>query len=128
MTKKYSALVIDDEIDLAEIISFLIQKRFDCTITGSVKDISDFSKESFDVVLCDLFQPSIPPKEIVPFIKKNIPGAVIFLMSGSDHGDPLVQTALSQGAEMLITKPISDPDGLIRTLENFLKKKKHIRQ
>ena len=108
---KHSALVIDDEPDIRELLSITLGRMdIDCTAAATVtQGKSLLSEKTFDLCLTDMRLPDGDGLEVVAFIQKehsDVPVAVI-----TAHGNmELAIQALKAGAFDFVNKPLDIND------------------
>ena len=108
---KHSALVIDDEPDIRELLSITLGRMdIDCTAAATVTQGKSFlAEQAFDLCLTDMRLPDGDGLEIVTHIQKehnNLPVAVI-----TAHGNmELAIQALKAGAFDFVNKPLDIND------------------
>ncbi|MGR8946902.1 MAG: sigma-54-dependent transcriptional regulator [Gammaproteobacteria bacterium] len=108
---KHSALVIDDEPDIRELLSITLGRMdIDCTAAATVtQGKSILAEQSFDLCLTDMRLPDGDGLEIVAHIQKehsDLPVAVI-----TAHGNmELAIQALKAGAFDFVNKPLDIND------------------
>jgi DNA-binding NtrC family response regulator len=104
---KKSVLVLDDEPDLAELISELLSDDFDCEIVCSFSEAEKrLSETSFDAIITDLVMPSVSTEKIVTKLLEKAPNAKIIALSGHSEDSPVVELARKSGAHHFISKPL----------------------
>lgn len=115
-------LVVDDDPDLREFISFILSSNgYDVTSTGDGIDaIVTLSKQSFDLILSDVDMPNLNGfKLLETIINKGIETPVVFL-TGRDNTQDEVK-GYELGAEDYIRKPIHKNTLLLR-IKKILKR------
>ncbi len=112
-------LIIDDDIVLAqEMGTFLSANGYQVesvdTLSRAREKLTQFTPE---FVLLDLKLPDGTGLEILPEIREKFPESTVILLSG--YGSiPEVVTAIKQGAEDFLTKPV-EPDHLLLKLQKL---------
>lgn len=120
---KARILVVDDDPDLREFISFILSANgYDVTSTGDGIDaIVTLSKQSFDLILSDVDMPNLDGfKLLETVINKGIETPVVFITARDNAKDEIKGYEL--GAEDYIRKPIHKNTLLLR-ISNILKRK-----
>ena len=108
---KHSALVIDDEPDIRELLSITLGRMdIECTAAATVtQGKSLLAERAFDLCLTDMRLPDGDGLEVVAYIQKehaNVPVAVI-----TAHGNmELAIQALKAGAFDFVNKPVDIND------------------
>jgi two-component system alkaline phosphatase synthesis response regulator PhoP len=106
---KEKILIVDDEKDINELISFNLEKEGyrTSTATSGEEALSILKKESFDLMLLDLMLPGIDGFDLCRIIKSDtkfdLP--IIMLTARSTEIDKVA--GLEIGADYYITKPFS---------------------
>jgi phosphate regulon transcriptional regulator PhoB len=110
-------LVVDDEPDIVELVSYNLRKEG--FIVSSASDgeeaLAKIGKESFDFVILDLMLPRMPGMEICRVLRndpktKNLP--IIMLTAKGEEVDRVL--GLEIGADDYLTKPFSPRELLAR--------------
>jgi phosphate regulon transcriptional regulator PhoB len=121
---KAHILVIDDEQDLRELVSYNVKKEgFRVTAAADGEEgLEKLRKGSFDLVILDLMLPGLQGVEVCRMIRGNpktedIP--VIMLTARADLGDKV--RGLDTGADDYLTKPFS-PRELIARVRALLRR------
>ena len=120
MAEEFSALVVDDEKNVADLLKLqLVESGFyvDVANDGAV-GINKIQSRRFDVILLDLKMPRINGLEVLKFAKENQPDAQVLILTG--YGD--IKTAvdsIKMGAFDFITKPYNF-DELLVSVNNAL--------
>ena len=97
-------LIVDDEIDIAELISdSLKDENFDTVIASSAKEALSVINESIDLILLDVMMPEMSGIELCSKIRENYKCPIIFVTAKSSTVDKLVGFEI--GADDYITKP-----------------------
>jgi two-component system, OmpR family, alkaline phosphatase synthesis response regulator PhoP len=106
--KKARILVVDDEEDIAEVISYNLAKEgyeVECAHTGE-SALERLTKEKPDILLLDLMLPGIDGLDVCKSVKAHHPFLPVIMISAKgDESD--VVTGLELGADDYITKPFS---------------------
>ena len=110
-------LIIEDEKDLAELVSFNLEKEGYRTITApdGTSGLEDAQREAPDLILLDLMLPGMMGTEVCKILKKsektaNIP--VIMLTARGEEIDRVV--GFEVGADDYVVKPFSTRELLLR--------------
>lgn len=108
-------LIVDDEKDIVETLSFMLKaKGFDCiTATDGEEGLYKAKNESPDLIILDVMMPKINGYKICRLLKfdnkfKNIP--IIMVTARSQDEDKLIGE--ETGADEYITKPFEFSDVL----------------
>ncbi|WP_142786341.1 response regulator transcription factor [Changchengzhania lutea] len=120
---KKRILIIEDNPMVVKSLEFkLIKDGYTVIISEDGRDAMEKLKtEDFDLILTDLMLPFISGSEIIEYIKQNIPGLPIIVLSTSTQED-IITEAFTMGVEDFITKPFSPNELSLRvrrTLANI---------
>lgn len=104
--KKYKTLIVEDDIELAELVAeFLNRYEFVCTMVSTGAEAIDIiNKQPPELILLDIMLPDTDGNTIFRKIQKNYFGKVIMLSALTDTIDQVL--GLELGADDYITKPI----------------------
>ena len=114
MDKKQKILIVDDDENIAELISLYLTKE--CFETKIVNDgeqaLKEFHLFQPDLLLLDLMLPGIPGEAVLEEIRKkgNLP---VIVLTAKDSLDEKVEV-LTSGADDYITKPFEIREVLAR--------------
>jgi phosphate regulon transcriptional regulator PhoB len=117
-------LVVDDEADLVELVSYNLKKegfRVDAALNGETA-LSKIKKERYDLVILDLMLPRIQGVELCRILRNNprteaLP--IIMLTAKGEEVDKIL--GLEMGADDYITKPFS-PRELVARVKAVLRR------
>ncbi|MET0896537.1 MAG: response regulator transcription factor [Mycobacterium sp.] len=117
----YRALVVDDELALAEIVaSYLEREQFDATVTGDGAEAILIARElDPDVVILDLGLPGIDGLEVCRQLRTFSDAYVVMLTARDGEIDTVV--GLTVGADDYVTKPFS-PRELVARIRAMLRR------
>lgn len=122
---KQKVLVVDDEKDILELISYNLEKNgYIVTTAKSGEEAYDLIKEKhFDLVILDLMLPGIDGLDLCKIIKsekasQNIP--IVMVTAKSEEADKVA--GLEIGADHYVTKPFS-PRELLAIVKATLRRK-----
>lgn len=104
---KKTALIVDDEPDLTEVISFQLNQMGIQTLEAhSGSEALSILQEnpSIDLVISDVRMPSGGGIDLMKKVKKNWPSIPVVLMSG--FADVMEEEAKAMGAAVLLQKPM----------------------
>jgi len=109
-TRKYSALVVDDEAEVAEMIADILEKEgFDITVAHSGADaITCLHQARYDLVLSDLNMPDVDGRKLYETVRRDFPDllkATAFI-SGDTVG-AASQKFRHESRRPLLEKPVS---------------------
>ena len=78
-----SILIVDDEREIAEILSDLLSGDYECETAGSAEEaIERFTEGAFRLVISDITMPGMSGLEMLPHIKGISPDTVVVMISG----------------------------------------------
>lgn len=106
----YNALVVEDDIEIAHILSLTLAKikvRADIVYSGNEAQ-QQLDKKSYDIVLLDLMLPGISGETLLPLIKKEHNSKIIVISAKTDIDEKV--NLLSMGADDYITKPFDSKE------------------
>ncbi|CAN5743531.1 response regulator transcription factor [soil metagenome] len=117
----YRALVVDDEVPLAEIVaSYLQREMFEVNIAHSGADALEIARElDPDVVVLDLALPGIDGLEVCRQLRTFSDAYVVMLTARDSEVDTVI--GLSVGADDYVTKPFS-PRELVARIRAMLRR------
>ena len=112
---KKHILIVDDEPDILELLSFHLSKKYNVSMAKDGTDALLAVNNTIDLIVLDVMMPGLSGFEVCRAIKKNpvnseIP--IIFLTAKNTSDDEL--EALQIGAADFISKPISIKTLLLR--------------
>jgi phosphate regulon transcriptional regulator PhoB len=117
-------LVVDDEPDIVELVSYNLKKEgFDVSTSPDGKDALERIRQGgYDFIILDLMLPGIQGMEICRILRndpktKNIP--IIMLTAKGEEVDKII--GLEMGADDYITKPFS-PRELIARIRTVMRR------
>jgi putative nucleotidyltransferase with HDIG domain len=100
-----SILIVDDEREIAEILSDLLSAEHDCETAGSAEEaLQRLREREFRLVISDITMPGISGLEMVPHIKRLSPDTVVVMISGLQTVESAIE-ALRLGAFDYMMKP-----------------------
>ena len=117
----YRALVVDDEVPLAEVVaSYLERERFEVTVRHTGAEALAVARDvDPDVVVLDLGLPGIDGVEICRQLRTFSDAYVVMLTARDTEVDTIV--GLSVGADDYMTKPFS-PRELVARIRAMLRR------
>lgn len=126
MSKKYKILIVDDELDIVELLTYNLKNIGYITFqaTDGEQAIKVAIKEKPDVILLDIIMPKLNGFEVCKKLRSMDEfslgkAIIIFLTAKNDEFSHI--KALEYGADDFITKPISLPI-LFARISNLLKR------
>ncbi|WP_107838152.1 response regulator transcription factor [Metasolibacillus meyeri] len=105
--QKAKIIVIDDEKEIADLISFHLEKEFYDVFTcyDSTKVLSILQSQTIDLMILDIMMPNIDGYELATQIRKNFNMPIIFVSAKTSDFDKV--HGLVIGADDYITKPFT---------------------
>ena len=119
--KGYRALVVDDEVPLAEVVvSYLEREQFEATVADNGVDALAVARElDPDVVILDIGLPGIDGLEVCRQLRTFSDAYVVMLTARDTEIDTVL--GLTVGADDYITKPFS-PRELVARIRAMLRR------
>jgi len=115
MEKDKAILVIEDDVVTREMIKIIfVEQGYEVsTAFDGVDAVLRLTKRNFDLILCDIFMPSLNGFQLLEFLnRKKLSIPVIFLTASDKVEDEI--KGLMLGAKDYIRKPINKSTMLIR--------------
>jgi two-component system, NtrC family, nitrogen regulation response regulator NtrX len=115
-------LVIDDERSIRNTLKEVLEyenHKVDLAVDG-VEGLDMFSKNKYDIVLCDIKMPNMDGLEVLERMFEQSSDATVIMISGHGNIDTAVE-AIKKGAFDFIEKPL-DLNRLLITIRNGLDK------
>jgi DNA-binding NtrC family response regulator len=121
MSKKPRILIVDDQQELRESLSFILKEKYAAATAGSAKDALKYMDDyPVNLVLLDYEMPKIDGITALGEIRKRHPDTVVIMMSGFAPAD-ITQKAFNLGVFGFFMKPF-DIDKLLNTIDMALQK------
>lgn len=115
MSERISLLIVDDEVDILNVLKFVLEKegyKVDTAIKGE-EALSKIKQETYDIVLTDLRMPGMDGIELLERAKEIAPETDVVIMTAYASIDSAV-TAIKKGASDYIVKPFINEDVKMR--------------
>ncbi|MEM7452874.1 MAG: response regulator [Planctomycetota bacterium] len=126
MPENFSVLIVEDDGDtrsnLEDVLSldgYRLQAVSSCTDA-----LAASREEKFDSIILDWRLPDGTGSQLIPQLKKELPGTPVIIITGVREFDTAV-TALREGAYDFLSKPIN-PDALRGLLRRLVERKRHL--
>ena len=108
-----TALIIDDEIDIGELVKFFLSARLDCTVLSDPREaLKILDQEKFDVVISDYRMSMVDGFEILKKAHKLNPKCAKVLMTGAFFRPHELNNTFKFSIK-LIEKPFGSPEHLV---------------
>jgi two-component system, NtrC family, response regulator PilR len=119
--RKPTALIIDDEPDIRELLSLTLGRMdVDAVLAGDVASArQQLAARTFDICLTDMRLPDGNGLELVEWMQKHAPGVPVAVITAHGNVETAVQ-ALKLGAFDFLSKPL-DLQNLRNIVQNALK-------
>ena len=107
MAMKSNILIVDDELDIRELVSELLETQGYRTITAcdGVDALEKMGSENFDLYIIDMAMPKMDGMTLLREIKRIQPLAVVIVLTAYTSIEGAVE-AIHSGAYQYISKPI----------------------
>lgn len=98
-------LIVDDELDIAELISdVLVDEGYETVIKNDgISAIETVKNEQFDLIILDIMMPGMSGVEVCNKIRENVSSPIIFVSAKNQIIDKVLGFEI--GADDYITKP-----------------------
>ncbi len=119
---KHKILVVDDEVNIVNIISFNLKKEgYDVlTADDGVKGVDLALKEKPDLILLDIMMPNMDGYEACRKIRNKYNMPIIMLTARADEVDKVL--GLEMGADDYVTKPFGNRELMARVKAHLRRK------
>jgi DNA-binding NtrC family response regulator len=108
MSQPNQILLIDDEQESCQALSLLLTRagyRVESCHSGE-KALSILNKQTFELIISDLFLPGVSGIDILKQVKEDSPQTCVILITGNASAETAVE-AMKEGAFDYITKPFN---------------------
>jgi diguanylate cyclase (GGDEF)-like protein len=122
-----SVLVVDDSrVVRAVLAQHLRRAGYEvCQAESGDAAMQLIARGSFDVMITDLRMPGMDGIQVLAAVKQRAIGTEVIILTGTyAHDITFAVRALRLGAHDYLTKPISQPDELVLTVERAVEKKR----
>ncbi len=115
----YRILIIDDEIEIAELISDILKNEgYNTMIKNNAEDaLITINNNAFDLIILDIMLPGMSGTSLCALIRDKVECPIIFVSAKSQTVDKLVGFEI--GADDYITKPFVNAELLARVKANI---------
>ena len=121
-------LIIDDDIDIAELESDLLKKEgCETVICNNGEDaLEKINDEKYDLILMDIMMPGISGIELCAKIREKVDCSIIFVTAKANLVDKMV--GFEVGADDYVTKPFENQELVSRIKAHLRKDKRNKKQ
>ena len=118
-------LIVDDDIDIAELESYLLKKEgYETVIKNSGEDaLEEIEKTKYDLILMDIMMPGISGIELCAKVREKVDCSIIFVTAKSNLIDKMLGFEI--GADDYITKPFENQELVSRVKAHLRKDKRN---
>ena len=123
MSKKYSILVIDDEIEILDMLNRFLSRSPNFSVTtfsNPVSALSNMENTKYDLVMLDIMMPQMNGLEVLEKIKEKNEEQKVIMMTAYSTLDKVLKSH-KIGATNYIMKPFSSLDALEKQINEILK-------
>lgn len=119
-------LIVDDEIEIAELLSdILVEEGFETIIKNNGEDaLKEIELVNFDLILLDIMLPGMSGIELCSLIRNKVICPIIFITAKVQTIDKLL--GLEIGADDYITKPFINSEVVARVKVNIRQNKRTV--
>ena len=120
-------LIVDDDDALRESLQLVLLAEgyeVDCAASGE-EALERLDDQPTDIILCDLRMPGMDGLELLPELRRRLPGATSILMSAYGDGDLAIE-AMKRGAYDYLAKPFH-PSEVLLTIRKA-QEREHLRR
>ncbi len=117
-------LIADDEPDIRESLSFILEKEnYNCkTVSNGKEALEELEKSNYDVLISDIVMPELDGMQLLEKASQISPQTLVIIMTAYASVESAVH-ALRQGAADYLLKPIEFDEVIIR-VKQILKNKR----
>ncbi len=112
MSQKVSILIVDDDADMCETLSNILEDRGHGVVIApdGSSAVAEVERQHFDLALIDIMMPGMDGVETLRRIKRADPKTTTMIMTGHTALEDKVSDALKAGAEGVLYKPFEIGD------------------
>lgn len=122
ISSKQKILAIDDEQDLLEVLSVILEDSFEVECLSDPQKVEEtLSHSAFSAIFCDLNMPKFSGVKVIEKIKNLAPMTPVFIMSGHSAHDEQVKKGIEAGAVDIVPKPFPDGPELLSLIRKYVK-------
>lgn len=118
-------LIVDDEIEIAELISTLLENEgYNTVIKNNAEDaLIEINNNNFDLIILDIMLPNMSGTSLCAQIRNKVECPIIFVSAKNQTVDKLVGFEI--GADDYITKPFENALLIARVKANIRQNKRN---
>lgn len=118
-------LIVDDEEDIAELISLLLSKEgFETVVRNNATSaLEEISKNKFDLILLDIMMPDMSGTELCSKIRDKVDCSIIFVSAKNATLDKMLGYEI--GGDDYITKPFENADLVLKVKSHLRMKQRN---
>lgn len=118
-------LIVDDDIDIAELESYLLKKEgYETVIKNSGEEaLDEIEKTNYDLILMDIMMPGISGIELCAKVREKVDCSIIFVTAKANLIDKMLGFEI--GADDYITKPFENQELVSRVKAHLRKDKRN---
>ena len=123
MSKKYSIVIIDDEVEILDMLSRFLSRNPNFSVTtfsNPVSALSNMENTKYDLVMLDIMMPQMNGLEVLEKIKEKNEEQKVIMMTAYSTLDKVLKSH-KIGATNYIMKPFSSLDALEKQINEILK-------
>ena len=101
-------LVVDDDFEVGRVVADMVSRcgHLAAVSTNGAEAIMQAGLGRFDIVVLDVHMPEMSAVDLIPPLRRCLPGSVFILISGNIQSQR-VSEALSVGADVCLSKPVT---------------------
>lgn len=118
-------LIIDDDIDIAELESFILKSEgYETVIKNSGEEaLEEIQKNNYDLILMDIMMPGISGIELCAQIRNKVNCSIIFVTAKANIVDKIVGFEI--GGDDYVTKPFDNQELVLKVKSHLRKDKRN---
>ncbi len=123
MSKKYSIVIIDDEVEILDMLNRFLSRSPNFSVTtfsNPVSALSNMENTKYDLVMLDIMMPQMNGLEVLEKIKEKNEEQKVIMMTAYSTLDKVLKSH-KIGATNYIMKPFSSLDALEKQINEILK-------
>ena len=123
MSKKYSIVIIDDEVEILDMLSRFLSRNQNFavqTFSNPVSALSSLNSTKCDLVLLDIMMPQMNGLEVLEKLKANNSEQKVIMMTAYSTLDKVLKSH-KEGATNYVMKPFDSLQALEKKILEVLK-------